>query len=52
MLEFRNIGRIDGVHHFEGLAFYPEKKDSVTIYLALRGKDGAVREEVIRMSKR
>lgn len=49
-VEFPWIGTIDGVHHFGGLAFRQEG-DEMTIYLALRGKEGVVREHQFRMRR-
>jgi hypothetical protein len=50
-VEFVYLGEKDGVHHFSGLAFQPKGKE-LTIWLALRGKDGAVREETFQMRRR
>ncbi|HVT44649.1 MAG TPA: DUF6265 family protein [Thermoanaerobaculia bacterium] len=50
-VEFRYVGLIDGVHHFSGLAFRREGNDAMTIYLALRAKDGTMTEHVFRMTR-
>jgi hypothetical protein len=49
-VEFRWIGVIDGVHHFSGLAFRREGNDAMTIFLALKGKEGT-KEHVLKMRR-
>jgi hypothetical protein len=44
------ITKADGVVHFDGLAFRPEGKDAMTIYLAIR-RDGNVREEKFHLRR-
>lgn len=51
-VSFRFIGRRDGAYHFDGLTFVPNGGDAVTIYLAIRGRDGEVREERFQMRRR
>jgi len=34
-----------GIVHFEGMSFHPQGDAGLTVYLAIGGKDGAVREE-------
>jgi hypothetical protein len=46
-VDFAYLGKRGDVHHFEGMAFRPEK-DDLTVWLAIRGKDGSVREETFR----
>jgi hypothetical protein len=50
-VEFKFVGKKDGVIHFEGMAFKPEGKDSVTVYLAIGNKDGSIREETFRYTR-
>lgn len=50
-VDFKFVGKKDGVIHFEGMAFKPEGKDAVTIYLAIGQKDGTVQEEVFRYKR-
>jgi hypothetical protein len=50
-VEFLYVGTEGDAVHFEGLSFHRESADAVTIYLALRGKDGSVREERFRMKR-
>lgn len=49
-VQFRYIGVIDGVVHFEGLAFRRESDDELTLFLALR-REGAVNEHTFRMQR-
>ena len=49
-VEFRYIGVIDGVVHFQGLAFRPDNDQEMTIFLALR-QGGQVREHTFRMKR-
>lgn len=50
-VDFKFVGKKDGVFHFEGMAFRPEGKDAVTIYVAMRQKDGSVHEEAFRYKR-
>lgn len=50
-VEFKFVGKKDGVIHFEGMAFKPEGKDNVTVYLAIGNKDGSIREETFRYTR-
>lgn len=50
-VEFKFVGKKDGVIHFEGMAFKPEGKESLTVYLAIGQKDGSVREEMFRYTR-
>ena len=49
-VQFRYIGIVDGVVHFEGLAFRRESENELTIFLAL-SSDGVVREHEFRMKR-
>jgi hypothetical protein len=49
-VDFPFVAKTDGRLQFAGLTFMPDG-DRVTIYLAIRGKDGAVREEAFRMTR-
>lgn len=50
-VEFRYVGTDGALVQFEGLTFRRDSKDQLTIFLALRGKDGTVREERFRMAR-
>lgn len=49
-VDFPFVAKAEGRLQFAGLTFVPDG-DRVTIYLAIRGKDGAVREEAFRMTR-
>lgn len=44
-VDFKFVGKKDGLIHFEGMAFRPEGKDAFTVYVAIKGRDGNIREE-------
>ncbi len=54
-VDFKFVGKKDGVIHFEGMAFRPEGrpegKDTITVYLAIRRKDGSLHEETFRYAR-
>ena len=50
-VEFLYVGREDNRHYFNGLTFIRDGEDALTIYLALRGKDGSVREQPFVMRR-
>ena len=50
-VEFLYVGRDGNRVFFEGLTFVREGADALTIYLALRAKDGTVREQTFRMKR-
>ncbi len=50
-VEFKFIGKKDGLIHFEGMSFKPEGKDAFTVYLAIEHKDGNVKEEAFRYTR-
>jgi hypothetical protein len=50
-VEFRYAGRVGNLVHFQGLTFRIDGDDALTIFLALRGKDGTLREETFRMKR-
>ena len=50
-VEFLYVGREENRYHFNGLTFIREADDALTIYLALRGKDGSVREQPFKMRR-
>lgn len=50
-VEFLYVGKDENRYHFNGLTFVRESEDSLTIYLALRSKDGSVREQAFRMRR-
>jgi hypothetical protein len=43
-VDFPLVAVRDGAVHFEGMSFHP-RGDDLTVYLAIGGKDGSVREE-------
>jgi hypothetical protein len=43
-VSFALVAKEPGAVHFEGMSFHP-KGDTLTVYLAIGGKDGSVREE-------
>lgn len=47
-VDFRYLGTVDGVVHFDGLAFRREEPDAATVYLAFRRPNQSAREEVFR----
>ena len=49
-VKFRWIGVIDGVHHFSGLALRRDGDDRLTMFLALKNKEG-VREHVLTLER-
>jgi hypothetical protein len=50
-VEFLYVGREENRYYFEGLTFIREGEDAMTIYLALRSREGAVREQLFRMKR-
>jgi hypothetical protein len=50
-VEFLFVGRDGDRYRFEGLTFHRTSEDSMTIYLALRQKDGSVREAKFSMER-
>ena len=50
-VEFRYVRTAGKLAQFEGLTFERESDEALTIYLALRGKEVVVREEVFRMKR-
>lgn len=50
-VQFKHVRTEGKTIEFEGLRFVREGKDAVTIFLKLRGKDGAVREERFDMRR-
>lgn len=44
-IDFPLVSTGDGAMHFEGMSFHPRGKDNLTVFLAIHGKDGSVREE-------
>ena len=50
-VDFAFVQKTDGVMHFDGMAFRPEGSSSLTVFLAIRQKDGSVREETFRYTR-
>lgn len=47
-VDFAFVMKSNGMIHFEGMAFRPDGKDAVTIYVVMRHKDGSMNEEAFR----
>ena len=50
-VEFKHVRTAGNTVEFEGLKFRRDDDDHLTITLRLRGKDGAVREEIFEMTR-
>lgn len=50
-VDFPFVEKTRGVLHFDGMAFQPDGNNAVTIFLAIRQKDGSVREETFRYTR-
>jgi hypothetical protein len=51
-VDFPFVAKDSGIYHFDGMAFKPEGKNAITIYLAIHNKkDGNVREETFRYTR-
>lgn len=50
-VDFPFVAKIGEVIHFDGMAFRPDGSDAVTIFLAIRQKDGSFREETFRYTR-
>jgi len=50
-VEFRHVSTKGPLVQFDGLTFRRDADDALTIFLALRSKDGTVREETFRMKR-
>jgi hypothetical protein len=50
-VEFLYVGKEDNRYYFNGLTFVREGEDTLKIYLALRSKDGSVREQPFVMRR-
>ena len=50
-IEFKFIGKKDGLIHFDGMSFKPESKSAFTVYLAIEYKDGSIKEETFRYTR-
>ena len=48
---FRFVKAEENVVYFEGLTFRRDSANDITIFLALKSKDGTVREEVFKMKR-
>jgi hypothetical protein len=49
-VDFPLVAVRDGAVHFEGMSFHP-RGDTMTVYLAIRTKDGGVREEAFAYTR-
>jgi hypothetical protein len=50
-VDFPLVALCDGAVHFEGMSFHPQGNATLTVYLAIGKKDGAVREEAFSYSR-
>jgi hypothetical protein len=50
-VDFKFVAKKDGAMYFSGLTYMPVGKDGMKIYVALRGKDGTLREEVFTLKR-
>ena len=50
-VEFLYVGTDGNIVHFQGLSFRRDSDDSLTIFLALRQKNGEMREEKFQMRR-
>jgi hypothetical protein len=50
-VSFQYVSKTDRTVHFNGLTFQRDNDDQLTIFLALRQKDGSLREEVFRLKR-
>lgn len=51
VVEFRYVRTKENRVQFEGLTIQRDTDDRLTIFLAIKGRDGTVREEVFRMTR-
>ena len=51
VIEFRYVRTEGNLVQFGGLTFQRESEDSLTIFLAIRGKDGSIREEKFTLKR-
>jgi hypothetical protein len=50
-VDFKFIAKKEDAMYFNGLTYVPVGKDAMKIYVALRGKDGQVHEEVFSLKR-
>lgn len=50
-VDFPFVAKSNGVIHFDGMAFRPDGDKAVTVFLAIRQKDGTIREEAFRYKR-
>jgi len=50
-VDFRLVGVEAGIVHFEGMSFHREGDDKLTIYLAIKGKNGVLLEETFQYAR-
>ncbi len=44
-VDFPFVAKIEGAMHFDGITYRPEGSNAVTVFLAIRHKDGSFAEE-------
>lgn len=50
-VDFRLVGLGEGIAQFEGMSFHRDGESKLTVYLAIKRKDGSVYEETFRYTK-
>jgi hypothetical protein len=50
-IDFRLVGRAEGIVQFDGMSFHRDGDDRMTVYLAIEGKDSAVHEEAFSYAR-
>jgi hypothetical protein len=50
-IDFPFVGKTGGVVHFNGMAFHPNGESTMTVFLAIRQKDGTISEEAFRYTR-
>lgn len=50
-VDFRLVGLGEGIVQFEGMSFHREGDTKLTVYVAIKGKDGSLHEEAFRYSR-
>ncbi len=50
-IDFPFVAKKDGAMYFSGLTYQPVGRDSLTIYVAMREKNGVLKEEAFRLRR-
>jgi hypothetical protein len=51
-VDFPLVAKNDGAVHFDGMSFHPKGNDALVVYLAIRQKDGSLREATFSYKRR